>query len=469
MVTSGGDVYTVEQFPTKTYVDTQDATKVPYTGATQDVDIGEHTMSVTKLHLDNTPTTGTLSDGDIYWNATDKTANIVVDAANSVELNVGQEQYVRGVNKTGVQINDGQVVYINLTQGNRPKLVLAQANSFSTSTVIGVATQNIADNAEGFVTTFGVIHGYNTSSFTAGDTLYLSASTAGLLTNVLPSSPNYNVVVGKALDSTNNGHIFISTQMPLDMDGTFADNSDLYATTAKATKTYVDTVAGTKAPATSGTAILKGNNTGGFSNAVAGAGGDYTNPSHDHLSGNGNPLTEGTLSLSDVTTANATTARHGFLPKLSNSASEYLNGQGNFATPSGTTNSFLTQTFTAQTSVNVVHNLGTYPIVQVMDNTNALLIPLSVTHNTTNDFTVTFASSTTGRIVASVGSPQPASFITVSSNYSILTTDQTVNVSSGNITLTLPTAVGSTGRQYWIKNSGNGTVTLATTSSQTID
>jgi hypothetical protein len=40
---------------------------------------------------------------------------------------------------------------------------------------------------------------------------------------------------------------------------------------------------------------------------------------------------------------------------------------------------------------------------------------------------------------------------------------------SGTITITLPTAVGISGRTYWIKRTGTGTITINTTSSQTID
>ena len=40
---------------------------------------------------------------------------------------------------------------------------------------------------------------------------------------------------------------------------------------------------------------------------------------------------------------------------------------------------------------------------------------------------------------------------------------------SGTITITLPTAVGIAGRTYWIKRTGTGTITIATTASQTID
>ncbi len=180
-------------------------------------------------------------------------------------------------------------------------------------------------------------------------------------------------------------------------------------------------------------------------------------------------VVEADLTLADNTTNNATSLAHGFLPKLSGNSSQFLNGQGNYATPSGTTNSYTTTTFTSQTSVNVIHNFGTYPVVQVLDGTGAQLIPLTVTHNTVNDFTVTFIASTSGTIIASVGSPQPNAFITVNSNYTVLNTDSTVNCSTGNFTVTLPTAVGQTGRIFRVKNSGNGTITLATTSSQTID
>lgn len=51
--------------------------------------------------------------------------------------------------------------------------------------------------------------------------------------------------------------------------------------------------------------------------------------------------------------------------------------------------------------------------------------------------------------------------------YTLTATDHTVEVTSGTHNQTLPTAVGCTGRQYFITNSGSGVVTVATTSSQT--
>ncbi|KKN76990.1 hypothetical protein LCGC14_0364820 [marine sediment metagenome] len=62
-----------------------------------------------------------------------------------------------------------------------------------------------------------------------------------------------------------------------------------------------------------------------------------------------------------------------------------------------------TTTFTSQTSVSVTHNAGVKPIVQILD-ANDVLIEGTVTHNTVNDFTVTFLFSQTGTIITSVGS-----------------------------------------------------------------
>lgn len=53
--------------------------------------------------------------------------------------------------------------------------------------------------------------------------------------------------------------------------------------------------------------------------------------------------------------------------------------------------------------------------------------------------------------------------------YAILTTDHMINATSGTFTATLPTAASNTGKTFIIKNSGTGVLTLATTSSQTID
>ena len=53
--------------------------------------------------------------------------------------------------------------------------------------------------------------------------------------------------------------------------------------------------------------------------------------------------------------------------------------------------------------------------------------------------------------------------------YTATRAEETINCTANSFTVTLPTAVGYEGQKYNIKNSGTGTITIATTSSQTID
>lgn len=56
-----------------------------------------------------------------------------------------------------------------------------------------------------------------------------------------------------------------------------------------------------------------------------------------------------------------------------------------------------------------------------------------------------------------------------SATYTVLVTDYTIECTANSFTVTLPTAVGITGQVFNINNTGTGVVTVATTSSQTIN
>jgi hypothetical protein len=217
------------------------ARDVPYIGAISDVNLGNQNILPNSVRLSTTPT-GTLTNvGQLYWDVTNVTASIPLNA--NVTMQIGQEMYIRARNNTGVQINDGQVVYINDAQGNNPTIALANADSVTTSEVVGIATENILHNGTGFVTTFGIVNGINTSGYNDGDILYLSA-TNGTITNVIPSPPHNVVKVGIALNSTNNGKIFVHPAEPIGQDTTFAApyNSNKVAPTQRAIGTYVRNV-----------------------------------------------------------------------------------------------------------------------------------------------------------------------------------------------------------------------------------
>ena len=77
-------------------------------------------------------------------------------------------------------------------------------------------------------------------------------------------------------------------------------------------------------------------------------------------------------------------------------------------------------------------------------------------------------NNVSGRLVVSGG--VQLAYAAKTANYTIVaTTDSCINCTSGSFTVTLPTAVGLDGQAFVVKNSGTGAITIATTSSQTID
>jgi hypothetical protein len=69
-----------------------------------------------------------------------------------------------------------------------------------------------------------------------------------------------------------------------------------------------------------------------------------------------------------------------------------------------------------------------------------------------------------------IGTSEAHAYRAITAIRTLDATDYLVNCTANSFTVTLPTAVGITGRQYIIKNTGSATtITIATTSSQTID
>jgi hypothetical protein len=178
---------------------------VPYTGATQNVDLGEYEIKAGQVEFDQTPT-GAAGAGVMRWNNTDGTLDLGLKGGN-VTLQLGQEQVARVVNKTATNItlleSNYQVVKIIGATGQRLSVDLAQANNdLNSATTLGVVTETIANNQEGFITTGGQVKEINTTgslqseTWADGDVLYLSPTTAGKITNIKPTAPNHTIIVG---------------------------------------------------------------------------------------------------------------------------------------------------------------------------------------------------------------------------------------------------------------------------------
>jgi hypothetical protein len=57
----------------------------------------------------------------------------------------------------------------------------------------------------------------------------------------------------------------------------------------------------------------------------------------------------------------------------------------------------------------------------------------------------------------------------ITTTYTVKDDDYLIDITGNTITVTLPTALGFSGKNYVLKNRGTGVVTVGTTSSQTID
>ncbi|MCK5017577.1 MAG: DUF2190 family protein [Candidatus Peribacteraceae bacterium] len=175
------------------------------------VDANGGLSAVNHILFDTTPV-NTDTEGAIQWNDTDKTINLNTEVAGT-KIQVGQESVVRVTNKTGSQIDDGKAVYINGAQGSRPTIALADADNLTdVSQLIGLTTQDIADNATGYVTTQGLVRDVNTNAWAAGTVLYVD-TTAGGLTDTKPTVPSYPVQIATVVvQNATTGILFVDTR-----------------------------------------------------------------------------------------------------------------------------------------------------------------------------------------------------------------------------------------------------------------
>lgn len=146
--------------------------------------------------------------GELVWNATDGTLDLGLPGG--VTLQTGQEFLVRGLNNSGTTMTNMTAVYISGAQGNRVVFTRAQANVIIAERTIGLLTQDITNNQEGFCTLAGLVRNINTSAWAEGAPLWLSATVAGGITDITPPSPNRSILVGFVVRShATQGSVFV--------------------------------------------------------------------------------------------------------------------------------------------------------------------------------------------------------------------------------------------------------------------
>lgn len=144
------------------------------------------------------------NEGDTGWNDTFKTLDL--HAGDGPVLQVGHETVARGFNDLGTTIIDGTVLFPIGSQGVFIKGGRAKADTHVTiSGPLVMATQDIADQADGRVTIFGNVTDVDISpfsngiTFALGDTLFVDPDFEGEFTNVRPAFPDYEMRIGRIL------------------------------------------------------------------------------------------------------------------------------------------------------------------------------------------------------------------------------------------------------------------------------
>jgi len=185
--------------------------------------------------------------GQLSWSEQDQTLNL--QHPNGVTQQIGQESYAYVRNKTGSTILNGTAVrFAGAEQNGTARLLVEpfQANNeFPSFYGLGIATEDIADSADGRITVWGKVRDVNTSAFNVGDILYVSPTVAGGLTNVKPTAPDNVNPMGSVLRvDSSQGEIFVRPNYEQQKNyGNFVSDSDqnmLLANTAQPIRLSTD-------------------------------------------------------------------------------------------------------------------------------------------------------------------------------------------------------------------------------------
>ena len=175
-----------------------DGALVPVTN--NDIDLGTSSLEFKDAFFDGTvtsdafagPLTGAVT-GNVTGNLTgdvtgDLTGNVTGNLTGNVTGDVvgdlqGSTEFAA---QAGVALTKGDAVYISGLSGNTPIVSKADADDANKMPSFGLVKADANLNASVIITTFGTLSGLDTSSFSAGDTLYIS-TTAGALTATAPA------------------------------------------------------------------------------------------------------------------------------------------------------------------------------------------------------------------------------------------------------------------------------------------
>lgn len=272
---------------------------VPYTGATQNVDLGEYGLEANHITLSITPTNVPEIKGTMFWDDDFDSVSIFLNGYKHV---IGGSTFYNVKNQTGVLIPKGTNVQFAGTVGASARLLITPfiADGTIPSTFyMGVTAEDIADGEDGKVLWFGVLRDIDTSAFEPGPTtgiLYASTTQAGAFQNTVPVAPNNIIQVAAVINQgVNNGSIFIRPSIGSNINNdegvkiTSGQTGDILLLQSNGlweNKTKADYLGGTSSQFVKGDGSLDSNTYDNYQNwllEVSGVTGSYTVNSGDTI------------------------------------------------------------------------------------------------------------------------------------------------------------------------------------------
>jgi hypothetical protein len=179
--------------------------------------------------------------GELAWLAS--TESLALRLKNGENLDIGEETIYHVDNNTGSTIAKGTAVSYAGTVGGSGKIRVKPWDGITDApeAFMGLAMGSIANNATGYVTSFGQVRGVNTSAFSDGAILYANPSGTGL-TAMKPTTTH--VIACLCVNASNNGTILVRPTVAGYVETTDSRLTDAREWTAD-TITQVEAEAGT--------------------------------------------------------------------------------------------------------------------------------------------------------------------------------------------------------------------------------
>ena len=129
-----------------------------------------------------------------------------------INQQIGEELYRYGKASAAITESPLQLIYKTGVVSGSGAITFAPALAGITdcNRIIGVATEDIANNAFGRITTYGVVNNINTTGASVGETwvdgedLYYNPATGGL-TNIVPTAPGLKLLIGTVITASAGG------------------------------------------------------------------------------------------------------------------------------------------------------------------------------------------------------------------------------------------------------------------------